>query len=110
MGVSRVIGLPNPELLIWSRESIGLTQDAAAKKLKVRLNNIQSWERGTANPTLTQLRRLANIYKRPLAVFYLPERPVDFQPLRDFRRPTSAGHSPEQSVELKLAIRLASDR
>jgi len=26
------------------------------------------------------------VYKRPLAIFYLPEPPVDFQPLKDYRR------------------------
>jgi Zn-dependent peptidase ImmA (M78 family) len=44
------------------------------------------------------------VYKRPLAVFYLPKPPHDFDALRDFRRlPDSAAG--EFSPELILAIR-----
>jgi Zn-dependent peptidase ImmA (M78 family) len=59
---------------------------------------------------LGQLRRLANIYKRPLAVFYLPERPVDQRPLKDFRSHRESVGLIEQSPELLLAVRRARDR
>lgn len=50
--------------------------------------------------------KLAGIYKRPLAVFFLPEPPFGFQALRDFRRlpATEAGH---WSPSLHAAIRRA---
>jgi len=91
-----IIALPNPELLVWARESMGLDHENVASRLKIQSATVQSWELGSKKPSLTQLRRLADIYKRPLAVFYLPERPRDFQPLKDFRR----GASGVQSYQL----------
>ena len=58
----------------------------AAKAAHVTVERIQTWESGEAAPTLGQLRDLAAKYQFPLAVFYLPEPPKDFAPLRDFRR------------------------
>src|SRR5262249_30570130 len=36
--------------------------------------------------TIAQLRKVAQVYKRPLGVFFLPEPPEEFETLRDFRR------------------------
>ena len=44
------------------------------------------WEEGHARPTIGQLRRLAELYRRPLAVLFLSEPPQDFDAIRDFRR------------------------
>ncbi len=78
--------LIKPELLIWARQSAGFSLDAAAVKLRVSEARLRSWETGEARPTIAQLRTAARVYKRPLAIFYLPEPPLDFQPLRDYRR------------------------
>ena len=60
-------------------------------------------------PTLGQLRALAGKYHFPLAVFYLPEPPQDFAPLRDFRR---LAHFDDEPISANLAyhIRSAYDR
>jgi Zn-dependent peptidase ImmA (M78 family) len=110
MAPRSVIALPNPDLLVWARESMGLDCDNVANKLKIQSETIQLWEFGTEKPTLAQLRRLADIYKRPLAVFYLPERPKDFQPLRDFRRSKKGAHPHRLSPDLLFAVRKAEDR
>src|SRR5262249_49628589 len=39
-----------------------------------------------SQPTIKQAQTLAKIYKRPFALFFLPEIPRDFQPLQDFRK------------------------
>ena len=94
-----------PELLKWARESINLTIEAAAQKIGVSSNKLLEWEAGSA-PTIPQLRKVAEVYKRPLAVFFLAEPPKKFDALRDHRRiPASA--KPTQSPELSLAVRLA---
>jgi Zn-dependent peptidase ImmA (M78 family) len=41
---------------------------------------------GTNQPTIRQAQTLAKAYKRPFALFFLPEVPRDFQPLQDFRK------------------------
>jgi Zn-dependent peptidase ImmA (M78 family)/transcriptional regulator with XRE-family HTH domain len=82
--------LIRPELLVWARQSAGFSLDAAAAKLRVSEDRLRSWEMGEARPTIAQLRMTAKAYKRPLAIFYLPEPPLDFQPLRDYRRVPAA--------------------
>ena len=102
----RVYAIVEPELLIWARRSASLELDEAARKANVRSEALNSWEAGFDRPTIPQLRELARVYKRPLAVFYLPEPPTDFQPLRDFRRLQGAepvAVSPELAFEMRLA-------
>ena len=63
----------------------GFETAVAARKLKVTVATVDAWEDGSRAPSLAQLRKMARLYKRPLAVFYLPEPPRGFTPLRDFR-------------------------
>jgi Zn-dependent peptidase ImmA (M78 family) len=98
--------LIKPELLVWARQSAGFSLEAAAGKLRMPEDRLRSWEVGAARPTVAQLRKAANLYKRPLAIFYLPEPPVDFQPLRDYRRVPDAQLG-QLSPKLLAAIRRA---
>jgi len=95
-----------PELLEWARKSANLTPLAAARKIDVPQDRIGAWEAGRSRPTVAQLRKAATAYKRPLAVFYLPEPPQGFETLRDFRRldPTQSG---EWSAALHAEYRRA---
>lgn len=95
-----------PSLLVWAREDIGLTIDEAAKKVAVSPGRLTSWEAGESVPSVAQLRRLASAYKRPLAVFFLPEPPRGFRPLHDFRRLHGAEED-QWSPGLRLAVRRA---
>lgn len=105
----RIQALITPEVLKWAREDAGFALEEAAKAAQVPAGQLQRWERGDAYPTLNQLRKLANKYKRPLAVFYLPKPPKDFQAMRDFRRATGESAGPE-SPPLRLAVRRAAYR
>lgn len=105
---SRVEALVKPELLVWAREDAGYSQADAARKVQVKPDRLIAWETGAAKPSIAQLRKLAGIYKRPLAVFYLSEPPKKFQAMHDFRRlPSEAG---AESPELRYQIRRASYR
>ena len=98
----------NPELLVWARNTAGLSLDSAAKKLGVKPSRLTEWEEGRLRPTVTQLRKAANVYKRPLAVFFLPRPPAQPQPLHDFRRfpdKEQAHLSPELLLEMRRARR-----
>lgn len=75
----------SPDVLIWARKSIGLSEEHAAKKIGVSTLDLRYWEEGAGNPTLAQLRRMSEVYKRPLAVLLLPQPPQGFDALRDFR-------------------------
>lgn len=64
--------LVEPSVLRWARESIDLTPVAAARKIGVPDDRVQAWESGAEVPTVAQLRKAAEVYKRSLAVFFLP--------------------------------------
>lgn len=98
--------LINHELLVWARRKAGLSLEEAARKAGVASERLVSWENGENRPTINQLRKLAQAYKRPLAVFYLAKPPRDFQPLRDYRRLSAVLDEPE-SPGLLLEVRRA---
>ena len=76
----------NPLVFKWAREFARITEEAAAAKVQVSTEKLQEWEAGTSQPTIRQAQTLAKAYRRPFALFFLPEIPRDFQPLQDFRR------------------------
>jgi Zn-dependent peptidase ImmA (M78 family)/transcriptional regulator with XRE-family HTH domain len=66
-----------------------MTGETAAAKVLVHVDKLKEWEEGTSQPTIRQAQTLAKAYKRPFAIFFLPEIPRDFQPLEDFRKKDS---------------------
>ncbi|MGK5112778.1 ImmA/IrrE family metallo-endopeptidase [Geodermatophilus sp. CPCC 205506] len=82
--------LVEPSVLRWARETIDLSPTAAARRIDVPEGRVEAWEDGTASPTVAQLKRAANVYKRALSVFFLPHPPTDFDTMRDFRRVAGA--------------------
>lgn len=99
--------LVKPQLLVWARERSRVRIEDAAKAANVSVERLSSWERDEdpALPTVSQLRLLAAKYRFPLAVFYLPEPPRDFAPLRDFRRLPDAE---EDTITPNLAFHIRS--
>ncbi len=78
-----------PAVLRWARESARLSEGDAAAKAAVSETRLKEWEEGTAQPSIRQAQLLAKAYKRPFALFFLPDIPRDFQPLQDYRKPGS---------------------
>lgn len=78
-----------PNVLKWARESAQMTEETAAAKVSVPIDKLKDWEAGTSQPTIRQAQTLAKAYKRPFALFFLPDIPRDFQPLQDFRKSES---------------------
>ncbi|PQJ11882.1 hypothetical protein CJD36_008795 [Flavipsychrobacter stenotrophus] len=75
-----------PSILVWARTSLGLTVDEVAKKMGKRVEQILAWEKGEEIPTYVQLEKLAyEVYKRPLAIFFMQQAPNDESLKRDFR-------------------------
>ncbi len=75
-----------PRILVWARTRINMSVTEVAEKLKKDVNIIESWEQGVELPTLAQLEKLSyNIYKVPLAVFFMPEPPDEPSINRQFR-------------------------
>lgn len=76
----------NPAVLRWAREGLGLSLEEVAQRLKKRAADVEAWETGRAAPTYVQLETLAyTIYKRPVAIFFLPEPPDEPSVKQAFR-------------------------
>ena len=49
----------NPTLLVWAREQSGYPAEIVAKRLGVKLDRLEAWERGERKPTVRQTQELA---------------------------------------------------
>jgi transcriptional regulator with XRE-family HTH domain len=78
-----------PTVIKWARETAHMTLEVAASKVSVQPERLAQWEAGATQPTIRQAETLAKTYKRPFALFFLPQPPRDFMPLQDFRRKTA---------------------
>ena len=78
-----------PKVLQWARESARMSLETAAAKVSIAPEKLIEWEDGSGQPTIKQAETLAKAYKRPFAIFFLPEAPRDFTPLQDFRKKTA---------------------
>ncbi len=95
------LALVRPELLRWARETAGMTLEAAARRIGVKPSKLADWEEERARPTVVQLRKMAHVYKRALAVFFLTSPPQEPALLHDFRR-----LRPNEPLPLSPALRL----
>ena len=93
----------NPEVLKWLRESSGWKVEEVSKRLSTAVETITAFESGTESPTLTQLKILSVMFKRPLASFFL-SKPKEEKPLpKDYRfLPNKTGIFDKKTI---LAIR-----
>ena len=82
----------NPAILSWARESAALSLEEAAKKIGLTDSTrstagekLRAFETGSNWPTLTQLKKIADVYYRPLGVFYRNQVPIKSDYGTDFR-------------------------
>lgn len=82
------LAIVEPSILKWARESAGYTVEDIAKRFKKDPSEIRAWESEDTEqaPYMGQLRNLANLYKRSISDFYLPEPPQEKPIPHDFRR------------------------
>ncbi|MDX2065648.1 MAG: ImmA/IrrE family metallo-endopeptidase [Fimbriimonadaceae bacterium] len=102
----RQVASANPAMLQWARSEKGLELDAAAHKAHIRPEKLARFERGEDRPSVPQLRKLAEVYKRPLGVFFLSNTPPTTPGLPD-RRTLNSERVATLSSELRMAVRLA---
>jgi len=75
----------SPEVLRWARERAGLSlADLQGRFLK--LEELEEWEAGTSQPTMSQLEKFAKATRVPFGFLFLPEPPEMPLPFADFRR------------------------
>lgn len=100
----------NPMVLRWARETAGISLEDVAHKLNrktITTETIMNWESGASAPNYVQLEALAyNIYKRPLALFFFPEPPVEETPEQAFRS-LPVSEIQRMSPRMRLLLRQA---
>lgn len=79
------VKLSNPKILTWAREEVGISVPEVAKRFKKNPDIIEAWEKGDDAPTFRQLIELANYYKRPVPIFFLPSIPPSTPKPHDYR-------------------------
>jgi Zn-dependent peptidase ImmA (M78 family) len=83
--ISAVQGI-TPSVLRWARESVNMSPEDVAGRLKKTVATIEAWESGDGAPSYAQLESLAyDIYKRPIAIFFLPKPPAEPKLRTEFR-------------------------
>jgi len=82
----------NPEILMWARNTAGLTAEQAAHALGFKdtrdrsaTERLMALEAGAEEPSRTVLVRMSKAYRRGLIVFYLAEPPRTGDRGQDFR-------------------------
>lgn len=58
--------------LAAARVNAGMTQDDVSKAMKISKNTLVNWEKGLSEPTITQGRKLSELYNIPLDNIFLP--------------------------------------
>ena len=97
-----VIAPINRHVFTWARESAGYAVAEVASRLKRDNSEVQAWEEGNDFPTLPQAKQAANLFGRPVGVFFLAK-PPDEKTLPKFR--VLPGASQKQSPQLRCFAR-----
>ena len=106
---ARVEAAVTPSVLKWARQTINYKLDEVAgvlKRKRVTSSTIEAWESGEARPTYAQLKKLAEIYKRPVVLFFYPEPPPEETPEVQMRSLPEA-YTDEIPPKMRFLIRKA---
>lgn len=98
----------NPEIVVWARESAGLTREDAAARLGLSLPRLVQIETGEGDPTDVQLEKIARVFRRPILSFYLERPPAPAPRTHDFRMAPDA--DPRAEANLAALVRDLSAR
>lgn len=106
----RRIPLPiTGSVLAWAIQQAGLSVEEVAASTRFSPDSIQAWIDNEAKPTIGQVRKLAEVVRRPVAVFYLPSPPQDVGVPPALRRTAGATQqdlTPEQLRQARRARRM----
>lgn len=93
----------NPKFLNWARTTLGYNIEEAAKKIGIKTKKLENAENGIEFLTINQLIKVSEVYKRPIAAFYLKKIPKDIS-IPDFRLINTQNRNPLSALT-KIGIR-----
>lgn len=90
----------NKSVLIWARNSIGLSVHEAAEKLKLEQSELEKIEKGRKTVDFELLLKMSAAYVRPVAAFLLKDVPEEKPNPQDFRTINSdqTGHFHNKTI------------
>jgi Zn-dependent peptidase ImmA (M78 family)/transcriptional regulator with XRE-family HTH domain len=101
----------NPAILVWARQSAGLSLEEAAQKLglvdsakQTATDKLVALESGEKLPSRSQLTKISKVYNRPLLTFYMAAPPAEGRKGEDFRQ-TTIGVSKREDALLDVLRR-----
>lgn len=96
--------LARAEMLKWARQACAMPAEKVAVRLGFDESRLHAWEAGEGAPSIAQLRKLGELYKRPLAFFYLPRPPEEPDMIVEYRNKSKhQERAPELYHELRSA-------
>ena len=98
----------HPLVLKTLRESAGMSPDDIAEKLKISKEKVIAIEDGEASFTMLQIKKLADIYHRPLAAFLMDSPPQLPFTLTDYRINREKKLTPQVYLAQRRAYYLSS--
>jgi Zn-dependent peptidase ImmA (M78 family) len=102
--------LINPDILSWARSFMRLDINYVAEKADIEPETLNEWEGGYSRPTVSQIRKLAKVYRFPIAVFYLSQPPNLKIPRPRDRRLLPGFERRSVPPELNFEFRWANER
>ncbi len=98
--------LVKPEIMIWARETAGLTLAEAAHKIRIAEERLTKIEQGKETISHALLRKISKHYMRPEAAFYLNYIPGKSNYGADFRGRSKQG-TPRENGLIAALLRYA---
>jgi Zn-dependent peptidase ImmA (M78 family) len=100
----------NPDILVWARETAGLTPEKAVKRLGLNSSKnmsaaekLAAYEKGVLSPSRPLLLKMSQQYRRPLVAFYMKDRPAQGTRPEDFRN--IPDRDPSSDILISVLVR-----
>jgi Zn-dependent peptidase ImmA (M78 family) len=100
----------NPDILVWARETAGLTPEVAVRKLSINpsknmtgAEKLAAYEKGVLSPSRPLLLKMSQQYRRPLIAFYMKSRPAQGTRPEDFRN--IPDRDPDSDILISVLVR-----
>lgn len=86
----------NSEMLVWARSTTPFVSTRDVQdRISIAYNKIDDWEKGKDYPSISEAKKLANLYKVPFATFFLTTPPsIEPRPYTDRRTKRNALYGP----------------
>ncbi len=91
-----------PDVVRWAVDEDGRHPADLAEALRVDEDTLLAWAEGAAKPTRGQVTKLAEVLKRPRALFFLPAPPDEAALPTSFRHPPGAAGDVSQNARLQV--------